>query len=367
MAAPPNDSPSGLRRSAWPSSRVARSSWAASPRSTARVRTRRASSAAVSSSWLIRSADARRSWTSSSIAGSRIASARAASSVRPSSRSLVRRRTANASSRVASRTRRSAGVDDDGECLLDEPERLLGGVGGESGRGGIDREASRSGRVAGRERVLGEHRQAGGGRVATIQQQVDDRGVDLPTPGRRELVRGELADLLVGERVVGRLALGLREQEARRDGGRQIVGQRVGAVAGTPGLAGVGTPCAVAPWPAADVAPPIRVRIARRSRRLKLRPRIAASPSAARVPGGSRAARRSMSVRTADGTSRAALRAEPPLAVDLLEGAGLAVRAGQLLDDERHALGLDVHRGRGGRPRPDRRGRASGARRSRPS
>ena len=53
---------------------------------------------------------------------------------------------------------------------------------------------------------------------------------------------------------------------------------------------------------------PTRARIARRSRRLKLRPRIAASPSAALVRAGSRAARRSMRVRTADGTSRAALR-----------------------------------------------------------
>ena len=40
--------------------------------------------------------------------------------------------------------------------------------------------------------------------------------------------------------------------------------------------------------------------------------------------------------------------AEPPLAVDLLERAGLAVGPGQLLDDERHALGLGVHRGRRG-------------------
>src|SRR6185503_1426782 len=36
--------------------------------------------------------------------------------------------------------------------------------------------------------------------------------------------------------------------------------------------------------------------------------------------------------------------AEPPLAADLLERAGLAVRPRQLLDDERHALRLDVHR-----------------------
>ena len=121
---------------------------------------------------------------------------------------------------------------DDRERLLDEPQRLLGGVGGEGRRRGVDREARGPGGVAGRERVLGEHRQAGGGRVATFGEQVDDRGVDLAPPGRRELVRGELADLLVGERVVGRLTLGLREQEAGPDGRREVVGERVGSVAG---------------------------------------------------------------------------------------------------------------------------------------
>src|SRR6185503_4703787 len=35
---------------------------------------------------------------------------------------------------------------------------------------------------------------------------------------------------------------------------------------------------------------------------------------------------------------------EPPLPVDLLERARLAVRARQLLDDERHALRLGLHR-----------------------
>ena len=79
--------------------------------------------------------------------------------------------------------------------------------------------------------MLGEHRQAGRGRVAAVQQQVDDRGVDLPATGRRQLVRRELADLLMRERVVGGLALRLREQEARHDGGREIVGERVGTVA----------------------------------------------------------------------------------------------------------------------------------------
>ena len=85
--------------------------------------------------------------------------------------------------------------------------------------------------VAGGERVLGEHGQAGRGWVATVEQQVDDRGVDLPSTRRRNLVRGELTDLLVRERVVGGLALRLREQETGPDGGREIVRERVGSVA----------------------------------------------------------------------------------------------------------------------------------------
>ena len=69
-----------------------------------------------------------------------------------------------------------------------EPSRLQLPVqrregGGGSPARGIDREACGAHGVAGRERVLGEHRQAGGGRVATLQQQVDDRGVDLPATG----------------------------------------------------------------------------------------------------------------------------------------------------------------------------------------
>ena len=73
----------------------------------------------------------------------------------------------------------------DRKRLLDEPERLLGGVRGEGGRRRIDGEARGPHGVACRERVLGKHRQAGRGGVATVKQQVDDRGVDLATPGRR--------------------------------------------------------------------------------------------------------------------------------------------------------------------------------------
>ena len=68
---------------------------------------------------------------------------------------------------------------DERQRLLDEPERLFGGIGGEGGGRRIDREARRTGRVAGCQRVLGQHRQSGGGRVAAIEQQVDHCGVDL--------------------------------------------------------------------------------------------------------------------------------------------------------------------------------------------
>ena len=217
MATDPSDSPIGIRSSAWPSSSVARSSMAESPRSAARATARRASSAASSSSWFIRSADARRSCTSSSMAGSRIASARAASSVSPSSRSLVWRRVAKASSRVASRTRRSAGVDTTGSACSTSRSASSGALDVEGCPRRIDREARRADGVACRERVLGEHRQAGWGRVAAVEQQVDDRGVDLPATGSRQQVCRELTDLLMREREVGGLALRLREQEARRE------------------------------------------------------------------------------------------------------------------------------------------------------
>ena len=46
--------------------------------------------------------------------------------------------------------------------------------------------------VAGRESVLGEHRQAGRSGVAAVEQQVDHRGMDPAAASRREQVRGEL-------------------------------------------------------------------------------------------------------------------------------------------------------------------------------
>ena len=307
MATAPNDSPSGLRRSAWPSSRVARSSVArvaavggAGPDAAGQLRR---------GVLVVAHPQRRRTPELDVELDGRIAhrlgeGGQLGQAVEPLGGP------AQDGERVVAGREEDPPVGrrrDDRERLLDEPERLLGGVRGEGGRRGIDREARGPHGVAGRERVLGEHRQAGRGRVATVEQQVDDRGVDLPASGRRQLVRGELADLLVGEGVVGRLALGLREQEARhgrRARGRRRAGRhrRRRPSAGLPdGLVAVAASDAMSPSPT-------RARIARRSRRLKLRPRIAASPSAALVRAGSRAARRSMSVRTADGTSRAALR-----------------------------------------------------------
>ena len=86
----------------------------------------------------------------------------------------------------------------------------------------------------------------------------------------------------------------------------------------------------------------------RRSFKLKLRPMIAASASAVLVSIGRCAARRWISVRTAEGASRSALRVKRPGIRDLLQHPGLAVGAADLLDDERDTLRLAVDR-RGGR------------------
>ena len=79
--------------------------------------------------------------------------------------------------------------------------------------------------------MLGEHRQAGRSGVAAVEQQIDHRGMDPAAASRREQVRGELPDLLVGERVIGGAAVGPLEQETCRDGGLEVVGERVGALA----------------------------------------------------------------------------------------------------------------------------------------
>ncbi len=163
-----------------------------------------------------------------------------------------------------------------------------------------------------------------------------------------QLVGGELPDLLVGERVVRGLGLRLGQQQARLDGGQQIVGQRVRPVARLPRLAR-----------RRQVRPPDVARSVTRSS-LRLadsgadRPQIAqaeAAPedggitehraSVRREPGG--AAIDEGPDRGRDESRRIA--AQPPLTVDLLQRARLPVGPGQLLHDERDALGLGVDRG----------------------
>ncbi len=199
--------------------------------------------------------------------------------------------------------------------------------------------------------MLGQHRQAGGSWVATLEQQVDDRCVDLPAAGRRELVRGELADLLVRERVVRGLALRVREQEARPDGRPEIVGERVGTIAlarrvalrsRLSGRRVVASNCLRRDL-AITHSPSDRPEVAKAEAPAKDRCVAERSPRPGRESRGAAIDERPN--RGWHEPGRVA--AEPPLAIDLLEGAGLAVRPGQLLDDERHALGLDVHRGRG--------------------
>ena len=113
---------------------------------------------------------------------------------------------------------------DDRQRLVDEPERLLGRVRGERGGRGVDRELRRALRVAGGERVLGEHRQSGRRRVPALEQQLDHGAVDLAPARLREQAIGEVPDLDVGEGVVGRVALGVLEQQAGLD--RRLQGLR---------------------------------------------------------------------------------------------------------------------------------------------
>ncbi len=196
--------------------------------------------------------------------------------------------------------------------------------------------------------MLGEHRQAGRGRVSTVEQQVDDRGVDLAAAGRRELVRGELADLLVRERVVRGFALrpagaggppgprarGRRQAGRRRRRDQSLALRRLGSRA---------------------VASRLRTDVPL-TQPLPDRPKVAKAEAPAkdggvaeRRPGPGRQPRgAAVDERPDRGWHEpGGIPAEPPLAVDLLERAGLAVRPRQLLDDEWDALGLDVHRGRG--------------------
>ena len=167
----------------------------------------------------------------------------------------------------------------------------------------------------------GEHRQPGRGRVPAVQEEVDHGRVDLPATTGRQQVRRELTDLLVGERVVRGLALGLLEQEAGGDRGREVVGERVVAVA----------------QPRADRPEIAQAEAATEDRRV-----------AERRPGRRRESSRPAVDERADRRRHESGRVatEPPLPLELLERSGVAMGARELLDDERHAFGLGVHRGR---------------------
>ncbi len=65
------------------------------------------------------------------------------------------------------------------------------------------------------------------GGLAALEQEVDHRTMDLAAPGVRQLARREAADLLVGEREVGRVAFGVLQQQARLDRRLERVGDLV--------------------------------------------------------------------------------------------------------------------------------------------
>ena len=219
------------------------------------------------------------------------------------------------------RTRRSSGEDTTGSASIDEAEGLVGGVRGERRRGCLDGEPRRAGVVACGERVAREHRQALGRRLAALQQQVDDGCVDLAPPPGRELVQRELANLLVGERVVGRVVLGMLVEQARVDrrseDGGEVVRKRPRRAFPD------GTQVAHAEAPAEHAG------VAEERQRVLRQPR---GPARDQRPD-----RR--------GHESRRVPPEPPLPVDQLERAGIAMGPRELLDDERHAFGLGMHRG----------------------
>ena len=251
-------------------------------------RTSRASSAARSYSSAMRSAAARRSRTSSSRCELPSASASAASSARPSRRSLGRRSMSRARSRASSRSSRSCGEAADGSATSTTRRTSSGAFAASAFAARLDREPDADGRVARGLRVVGEQRQARRRRVrptaaaSTIAAWIARRRRGVSARGR------EVADLLVLEAVVGGRGLVVLGEQPGGDGRRERAGERVGVRRRSSST---------------------RASTSRRSSRLNRRPRMAASASSAFVSSGRCAARREISVRTADGTSRSALRA----------------------------------------------------------
>ena len=143
----------------------------------------------------------------------------------------------------------------------------------------------------------------------------------------------------MGERVVGRPAHGLWEQEAGRDRRLEIVGEGVSTIATRPAVACDRVRRDVAH---ADLRPD-RPKVAQAEAPAEDRCVTEGRPGPAREACGPPVDERSN--RRGDEPGRIA--AESPLAVDLLERSRFAVGTRQLLDDEGDALGLDMHRGCG--------------------
>ena len=241
--------------------------------------------------------------------------------------------------RVSS-TRRSCGVRHVGERLLDEPERLLGGVRAWSAAGaasiekragplGVARRRARAGRSA-------AGRQAGGSPPSSRRS----------TTARWTCRRRACESSLV-EKSRTCSWVNVKSGLARR-----MLQQEPGPAAG---------PSASASGRVVAGRSPRRRRSCRRRRPSATRsrsrdrtgsPEIAQAEASARGPRHRRA--RLVSGRQACGAALderpdgrrhepGGIPAEPPHAVDELDHAGFAVRPGELLDDERHALRLAVH------------------------
>ncbi len=171
-------------------------------------------------------------------------------------------------------------------------------------------------------RVLREQGQAGRRWIAQ-EQEVDDRRVDRAPARCREAGGCELADLVVRERIVGGGALVVLDEQARGHGRRERCRQFLEAhlllVHAEPDLAQV-----------------LEAEVASEHGRLGER-----GLGVLGEVGG--AARDQRSDRRGDEAFGVA--GKRPDAVDLLDHPAVAVGVRHLLDDERDALGLPVHRG----------------------
>ncbi len=211
-----------------------------------------------------------------------------------------------------------------GQRLLDEPERLLRGIGAQRRRDGADREASTPLRVARCQGVARQDRQLLRGRIAVGSEDVDDGAVHCPPARGRQQTQAELPHLFVREPVVRARCVVDLPEESGRDGRRERVRQRRRAAAGVPQPGPDGDEIRQSEAPAEHG----RLGQGRLRRILEVR----------RPPLDERSHRgREQPFR---------LRVQPPGSVDALHEPGLAVAAHQLLDDQRDALCLRMEGGR---------------------